>query len=58
MFMNLLTPLVGGLSQLAAAAQEEAELFGDEAEGLLSSLGTTPFWPAWSSIWEIGRAHV
>ena len=52
MFMNLFAPLAGGLSQLAAA-QEEAELFGDEAEGLLSTLGTTPFWPVWSSIWEM-----
>ena len=43
MLMNFLTPLAGGLSQLAAAASEEEELFGDEASGLLSSLGSTPF---------------
>ena len=53
MLLNLLAPLAGGLSQLAAAASEEEELFGDEASGLLSSLGTTPFWPAWSSVWEM-----
>ena len=51
--MNLLTPLAGGLSQLAAAAAEEEELFGDEAQGILSSLGSTPFWPEWSSVWEM-----
>ena len=51
--MNFLTPLAGGLSQLAAAASEEEELFGDEASGLLSSLGSTPFWPEWSSVWEM-----
>ena len=52
MILKFLTPLVGGLSQLAAAS-EEADLFGDEAEGLLATLGTTPFWPTWSSIWEM-----
>lgn len=51
--MNLFAPLAGGLSQLAAAATEEEELFGDEASGLLSSLGSTPFWPEWSSVWEM-----
>jgi hypothetical protein len=53
MLLNFLTPLAGGLSQLAAAASEEEELFGDEASGLLSSLGSTPFWPVWSSVWEM-----
>ena len=53
MLMNLLAPLAGGLSQLAAAASEEEELFGEEAEGLFSSLASTPFWPAWSSVWEM-----
>ena len=53
MLMNFLAPLAGGLSQLAAAASEEEELFGDEASGLLSQLGDTPFWPAWSSVWEM-----
>ena len=53
MLMNLLAPLAGGLSQLAAAASEEEELFGDEAEGLFASLGSTPFWPVWSSVWEM-----
>jgi hypothetical protein len=51
--MNFLAPLAGGLSQLAAAASEEEELFGDEAEGLFASLGSTPFWPVWSSVWEM-----
>lgn len=51
--MNLLAPLAGGLSQLAVAASEEEELFGDEAQGILSSLGATPFWPEWSSLWEM-----
>ncbi len=51
--MNLLAPLAGGLSQLAVAASEEEELFGDEAQGILSSLGATSFWPAWSSVWEM-----
>lgn len=50
--MNFLTLLAGGLGQLAAAA-EETELFGDETEGLLSTLGATPFWPEWSSLWEM-----
>jgi len=53
MLMNFLAPLAGGLSQLAAAASEEEELFGDEAEGLFASLGSTPFWPVWSSVWEM-----
>lgn len=53
MLMNFLAPLAGGLSQLAVAASEEEELFGDEASGLLSSLGATPFWPSWSSVWEM-----
>ena len=53
MLLNFLIPLAGGLSQLAAAASEEEELFGDEASGLLSSLGSTPFWPVWSSVWEM-----
>ena len=53
MLLNSLAPLAGGLSQLAAAAAEEEELFGEEAAGLLSSLGATPFWPAWSSVWEM-----
>ncbi len=50
--MNILSLLAGGISQLAAV-QEEAELFGDEAEGFLATLGTTPFWPEWSNIWEM-----
>lgn len=53
MLLNFLAPLAGGLSQLAVAASEEEELFGDEASGLLSSLGSTPFWPVWSSVWEM-----
>ena len=53
MLLNFLAPLAGGLSQLAAAASEEEELFGDEANGLLSTLSATPFWPAWSSVWEM-----
>ena len=53
MFLNLLTPLAGGLTQLAAAASDEADIFGEEAEGLLATLGATPFWPSWSSIWEM-----
>ena len=53
MLLNFLTPLIGGLSQLAAAASDEAELFGEETEGLLATLGATPFWPSWSSIWEM-----
>ena len=53
MLLNILAPLVGGLSQLAATASDEAELFGEETEGLLSTLGATPFWPVWSSIWEM-----
>ena len=53
MLLNFLTPLIGGLSQLAASVSEESELFGDEAEGILSSLGATPFWPEWSSVWEM-----
>lgn len=53
MLMNLLTPLIGGLSQLAATASEETELFGEETESLLSTLGSTPFWPSWPSIWEM-----
>ena len=52
MFMNILSLLAGGISQLAAV-QEEAELFGDEAEGFLATLGTTPFWPEWTNIWEM-----
>ena len=52
MFLNFLAPLAGGLSQLAAAS-EEAEIFGEESEGLLATLGATPFWPAWASIWEM-----
>ena len=51
--MNLLTFLAGGVGQALAAASEETELFGDETEGLLASLGNTPFWPVWSSIWEM-----
>ena len=53
MFMNFLAPLAGGLSQLAATVSDEAELFGEETDGILSNLGTTPFWPAWSSVWEM-----
>ena len=53
MLLNILAPLASGLSQLAATASDEAELFGEETEGLLSTLGTTPFWPVWSSIWEM-----
>ena len=53
MFLNLLAPLAGGLTQLAAAASDEADIFGEEAEGLLSTLGATPFWPVWASIWEM-----
>jgi hypothetical protein len=53
MFLKLLTPLAGGLTQLAAAASDEADIFGEEAEGLLATLGATPFWPVWSSIWEM-----
>ena len=53
MLLNLLAPLAGGLSQLAAAASDEEELFGDEVSGLFSSLGATPFWPTWSSVWEM-----
>ena len=53
MFLNFLVPLAGGLTQLAASAADEADIFGDEAEGLLATLGATPFWPVWSSIWEM-----
>lgn len=53
MFLKILTPLIGGLSQLAATASEETELFGDETDGLLATLGATPFWPVWSNIWEM-----
>ena len=53
MIMNLLTFLAGGVGQALAAASEETELFGEETEGLLASLGSTPFWPVWSSIWEL-----
>ena len=53
MLMNFLAPLAGGLGQLAAAASEEAEIFGEETDGLLATIGTTPFWPVWSSIWEM-----
>ena len=53
MFLNFLAPLASGLSQLAATVSEEEELFGDEAEGLFSTLGATPFWPVWSNIWEM-----
>ena len=53
MFLNHLIPLAGGLTQLAAAASDEADIFGEEAEGLLATLGATPFWPVWSSIWEM-----
>lgn len=52
MLMNIPTLLAGGLSQLAAAAQE-TELFGDETDALLTTIGTTPFWPEWSSLWEM-----
>ena len=52
MFLKFLTPLASGLSQLAATS-DEADLFGDETGGLLTTLGTTPFWPVWSSIWEM-----
>ena len=53
MLLNILAPLASGLSQLAATTSDEAELFGEETEGLLSTLGATPFWPVWSSIWEM-----
>ncbi len=52
MLTNFLTLLAGGLGQLAATAQE-TDLFGEEAEGLLTTLGTTPFWPEWSSLLEM-----
>lgn len=48
--LNLLTPLIGGM---LAAAADEAEIFGDEADGILASIGTTPFWPVWTSVWEM-----
>lgn len=48
--LNLLTPLIGGM---LAAAADEADIFGEEAEGILASIGTTPFWPVWSSVWEM-----
>ena len=53
MLMNFLAPLAGGLGQLAAAASEESDIFGVETEGLLATIGTTPFWPVWSSICEM-----
>ena len=52
MTLNL-TALSAGIGQLVASAQEEAELFGEETDGILASLGTTPFWPVWSSVWEL-----
>ena len=51
--MNILTFLAAGLSKAAAAISEELELFGDETESVLSNLGSTPFWPEWSTIWEL-----
>ncbi|MCQ2073267.1 MAG: DUF4956 domain-containing protein [Bacteroidaceae bacterium] len=48
--LNLLTPLIGGM---LAAAADEADIFGDEADGILASIGTTPFWPVWTSVWEM-----
>ena len=53
MIMNILTFLAAGLSKAAAAISEELELFGDETESVLSNLGSTPFWPEWSTIWEL-----
>lgn len=53
MIMNILTFLAAGLSKAAAAISEEVELFGDETESVLSNLGSTPFWPEWSTIWEL-----
>lgn len=52
MTLNL-TALSAGIGQLVASTQEEAELFGEETDGILASLGTTPFWPVWSSVWEL-----
>ena len=51
--MNMLTFLSASLGKAAAALADEAELMEEEAEGVLSSLGTTPFWPEWSSFWEL-----
>lgn len=48
-----LTTLSAGVGQLLASASDEAELFGEETDGILASLGTTPFWPVWSSVWEL-----
>ena len=48
--LNFLTPLIGGL---LTAAAEETEIFGDEVEGIIASIGTTPFWPVWTSVWEM-----
>lgn len=45
--------LLAGIGQLAAAAQEEADIFGDDTAGILANMGTTPFWPLWPSVWEM-----
>ncbi len=45
--------LLAGISQLAASFQEETDILGDDTAGILASIGTTPFWPLWPSVWEM-----
>lgn len=47
---NLQTPLIG---EIFAVAAREADIFGDEAECIMANSGATPFWPVWSSVWEM-----
>lgn len=45
--------LLAGIGQMLSTVQEEADFLADDGAGILASVGTTPFWPVWPSVWEM-----
>ena len=53
MMGSLLALLSGGVNQMLATINEEANLLGEETEELVANVSATPFWPVWSSFEEM-----
>lgn len=53
MIMSLLSFIAGGLTPLMATIQDDMDLFEDEAEGALTAISSSAFWPDWSDMWNL-----
>lgn len=50
---SLLALLSGGVNQILATLNDDANMLGEETEELVANVSATPFWPVWSSIEEM-----